>query len=188
MMRSVFQAGRICLRNGLRRGSPITTSFHTLKHRSHFHFHTHTPRKALQRIKSSRVLLLTALSPAAFVRLGEEGKEHGESSEIHMLEASRQELQEKDLDNSKGLLRALRQLGWAFDTYIFEPIATGFRFLHLVVIFVPVIVATPVVFFGSRKKERDNERAGTLWWYGFLVHSMERAGPAFIKVTQLPLF
>ena len=105
-----------------------------------------------------------------------------------MLEASRQELEEKDLDDSTGLLKILRQLGWAFDTYIFEPIATGFRFLHLVMIFVPVILTTPALLFGPRRKERDNERAGTLWWYGYLVHSMERAGPAFIKVTSFVLF
>jgi len=51
-----------------------------------------------------------------------------------------------------------------------------------VIIFVPVIVAIPAIWIGDRVKDRDNERKGTLWWYGFLVSSMERAGAAFIKV------
>jgi aarF domain-containing kinase len=78
-----------------------------------------------------------------------------------MLEASRKELEEQ---------------------YIVEPICTGLRFLHLVVIFVPVIVTIPALWLGQKQPGRENERSGTLWWYGFLVASMERAGAAFIKV------
>ena len=33
-------------------------------------------------------------------------------------------------------------------------------------------------------KDKDDERSGTLWWYSFLVHSMERSGAAFIKLGQ----
>ena len=100
-----------------------------------------------------------------------------------MLEASREEI-DNELpdwvgDSQHGIRRKLFVF---FDTYIIEPIATGFRFLHLVVIFVPVLVTIPAIWFGARIQDRDNERSGTLWWYGFLVHSMERAGAAFIKV------
>jgi aarF domain-containing kinase len=63
-------------------------------------------------------------------------------------------------------------------------LATTFRFFHLVIIFVPVIVTIPVVLIGPRRKDRDNERTTTLWWYGFLVNAMERSGPAFIKLGQ----
>ena len=56
------------------------------------------------------------------------------------------------------------------------------RFLPLVIIFVPVIVTIPAIWIGARRVDRDNERSGTLWWYGFLVSSMEKAGAAFIKV------
>jgi len=98
-----------------------------------------------------------------------------------MLEASRAELREqvpKMLEHSK-----IRRSIYKFlDYYIVEPIATGFRFLHLVIIFVPVILAVPVIWIGARDPHKDNERAGTIWWYGFLVASMERAGAAFIKV------
>jgi aarF domain-containing kinase len=101
-----------------------------------------------------------------------------------MLEMSREEIRKKIPDDIHGLNRFFRSVVFVVDQYIYEPIATSLRFLHLVIIFVPVIVTIPVIWFGGRKKDRDNERAGTLWWYGFLVTSMERAGPAFIKVSH----
>jgi aarF domain-containing kinase len=102
-----------------------------------------------------------------------------------MLEASRQELKDqvpRALKNSKKYRRGIY---FFVDMYIIEPIATGLRFLHLVVIFVPVIATMPAIWLGKRQKDKDNERSGTLWWYAFLVKSMERAGAAFIKVRLL---
>jgi len=29
---------------------------------------------------------------------------------------------------------------------------------------------------------KEGERWGAVWWYGFLVHQMQKAGPTFIKV------
>jgi len=81
--------------------------------------------------------------------------------------------------------RLFRSIKIAFLRYVFEPIATGIRFVQLVVIFVPVFVTIPVIFLGTRVPERDHERSGTLWWYQFLVKQMERAGPTFIKVGIL---
>lgn len=101
-----------------------------------------------------------------------------------MLEASRAEIAKEVPDDVRGLRRAWRGFYLFVDTVIIEPLATTFRFLHLFIIFVPVIITIPVVWLGSRRKARDNERTGTLWWYSFLVHSMERAGPAFIKVQK----
>ena len=98
------------------------------------------------------------------------------------MEASREEIEKKVDDNERGFLRFRHQVVYYVDMYIWEPVCTGLRFLHLVVIFVPVIVSIPALWIGSRDKKRDNERSGTLWWYWFLVKSMERAGPAFIKV------
>lgn len=131
-------------------------------------------------------MLLAALSPAAFVSIAEddENKNDGLTHEEHMLQLSRKELDEKVPDRLKNS-KKVRVGIWRFvDTWIVEPIATGFRFLHLVVIFVPVILSVPVIWFGARNPERDDERSGTLWWYGFLVSSMERAGAAFIKLGQ----
>jgi aarF domain-containing kinase len=99
-----------------------------------------------------------------------------------MLQISREEIRKKIPDDIHGLNRFCRRIFFFVDQYIYEPIATSLRFLRIVIIFVPVIVTIPAIWCGGRRKDRDNERAGTLWWYGFLVASMERAGPAFIKV------
>lgn len=131
-------------------------------------------------------MLLAALSPAAFVSIAEdnESPEGGQTHEGKMLEISRRELEEYVPQHLRGS-KTVRVGIWKFvDNWIAEPIATGLRFLHLVIIFVPVIAAVPIVWFGSRQAEKDNERSGTLWWYGFLVASMERAGAAFIKLGQ----
>ena len=101
-----------------------------------------------------------------------------------MLEMSREEISKKVPDNIHGLQRLYRTVIYVLDQYIYEPIATSLRFFHLLVIFVPVIVTVPVIWVGQRKKDKDNDRTGTVWWYGFLVNAMERAGPAFIKLGQ----
>ncbi|KAI0477551.1 ABC1 family protein [Xylariaceae sp. FL0804] len=126
-----------------------------------------------------------ALGTAAFVKLSEEdngGTE--ETAEGRMLEASREEL-EKIVDESESPLRRFAQRAVIFlDLYIWEPLCTGVRFCHLVLIFVPVILTVPMIWLGSRQPYHDNEKSGTLWWYSFLVSSMEAAGPAFIKLGQ----
>ncbi|KAE8440893.1 hypothetical protein EG329_006339 [Mollisiaceae sp. DMI_Dod_QoI] len=129
----------------------------------------------------------TSLSPLAFVELSEkdnDGTEH--TAESRMLAASRTELKEKKAVSSEvhGITRFKEHIIVWLDRYLWEPVCTGLRFLHLVFIFVPVIVSVPAIWVGSRDKERGGERKGCLWWYAFLVRGMERAGPAFIKLGQ----
>lgn len=64
---------------------------------------------------------------------------------------------------------------------IWEPLCTGARFLHLFVLFAPVILTSPMLFVGQPHNKRG-DRWGALWWYKFLVAQMQRAGPTFIKV------
>jgi aarF domain-containing kinase len=99
-----------------------------------------------------------------------------------MLEASRQEIKKEVKDDVRGWRRFRDWIILGVDLYFWEPLCTGLRFLHLVVIFVPVLACVPAIWVGTRVKNRHMERTGTLWWYWFLVKSMERAGPAFIKV------
>lgn len=101
-----------------------------------------------------------------------------------MLEVSRAEVRKGVSADSHGLARLGERIKYLIDLLIIEPVCTGVRFLQLVVIFVPVIITIPVIYFGNRQPSRDNERSGTLWWYGFLVNEMELAGPAFIKLGQ----
>lgn len=139
-------------------------------------------RQPPQRNRYGGKTLFALLSPAAFVRLSEEDNGDGKTPEEHMLEASRAEIQKGIPETVHGPRRSWQSLLLFLDTYFYEPIATGVRFLHLVVIFVPVILTVPVIWFGNRLGKHDHNRTGTVWWYRFLVHSMERAGPAFIKV------
>lgn len=180
-MRSVLTLGRLCLR-------PIPRIQPTAKCRLQL-----IPKRpftngrgAFRSPPRSRGLLLAtaaALSPAAFVLLSEKDNEGTEqTSEGRMLQASREEIAKKVHDDERGFLRFRHNVVFYLDLYIWEPLCTGLRFLHLVVIFVPVLVSIPALWIGPRDKKRGFERSGTLWWYWFLVKSMERAGPAFIKV------
>jgi aarF domain-containing kinase len=102
-----------------------------------------------------------------------------------MLEESEREREElrRPPEDRPFVVRIVRDIRLLVDSWIIEPIATGLRFAHLLVIFVPVILTIPLVFIGPRSTEWSGERAGTIWWYAFLVRSMERAGPTFIKVS-----
>lgn len=179
-MRVASLLGRQCLRSAIRRPLfrqiPVARLIHTQL--------SVRPRIPLTRSKRRGRILYALLTPAAFVRLSEEDNGDGKTPEEHMLEASREEIRKGVPDSAHGLTRAWKELYLFLDLYIYEPIATGFRFLHLTVIFVPVIATIPVIWVGRRVKERESERSGTLWWYDFLVRSMERAGPAFIKVKS----
>lgn len=128
-----------------------------------------------------------ALVAATFVGLSEKGSAApDDTAQGLMLEVSREEIKKTVSESegeSDGILTHLgRHVVLFLDLYVWEPICTGFRFLQLAAIFVPVLLTVPVIWVGSRQPDRDNERTGTLWWYGFLVQSMEWAGPAFIKV------
>ena len=177
-MRTVLTLGRLCLRQKPQR---LVTSI--ARHERHYSFPTtwrvfHKPPKP----PKGRIFIWSLLSPAAFVALSEEDSGDGKTPEEHMLEASRAEIAKDIPEDVHGLSRVWKSIYLFADSWIFEPLATTFRFLHLVIIFVPVIGTIPMVWLGTRQRNHDNERSGTLWWYSFLVRSMERAGPAFIKV------
>jgi aarF domain-containing kinase len=184
-MRTLFTLGRACGRRGLFAAinAPRIPRRQACFARWTQKYNLKDPRQ-----RFSRTIWLTAaaavLSPAAFLEISEEGKHDGKTGEMHMLEASRAEISKKVPSDVHGLKKVYRSIIYVLDQYVYEPLATTFRFFHLVIIFVPVLVTVPAIWLGSRRKDQDNERTGTLWWYGFLVTSMERAGPAFIKLGQ----
>ncbi|WFD34508.1 hypothetical protein MCUN1_001349 [Malassezia cuniculi] len=75
-------------------------------------------------------------------------------------------------------------------TYVVEPLGILKRFIYLALLFSPVILLAPIVFFGKRRTYMRRgvkicgERAGALWWFDLLVAQMERAGPTFVKLGQ----
>ncbi|ATY65096.1 ubiquinone biosynthesis protein, putative [Cordyceps militaris CM01] len=191
-MRVELLLGRFTLRSGLRQASGFKPT--SLVFRPQCARYLHAPRRIPWRGSGKRsngsALRASAggaaaIGTAAFVKLAQ--KDNGgtdETGELRMLELSREEIRKAVDNNDRGLSRLVHEALLFLDLYIWEPIFTGVRFLHLVAIFVPVIVSVPIVWLGRRLPERDDERQGTLWWYGFMVKAMELAGPAFIKLGQ----
>jgi aarF domain-containing kinase len=184
-MQSVCGIGRACLRQHIPRARPVLRQSHLQGAFRRWNstggrwFWTSPPRR-------NGLLWAAAvgLSPLAFVQMSEKDNEGTEqTAEGRMLEASRKEIKKEVSSDVHGFRRFRDHIIVFVDLYIREPICTGLRFLHLVVIFVPVLVSVPAIWVGKRDPNRGRERSGTLWWYWFLVKSMERAGPAFIKVS-----
>ncbi|KAM0817301.1 putative ABC1 atypical kinase-like domain-containing protein [Seiridium cardinale] len=189
-MRTIFLFGRLCARQTASKAHPriprsTNTSFtrwqSTFRHGHRSQWQNPPPRKYMLYATVQSV----ALGTAAFVKLAEKDNEGTEwTSEERMLQVSREEIEKSKDETSRGFTRLRHNVVYYLDAYFWEPICTGVRFLHLVVIFVPVILTVPAIWFGSRQPECDNERTGTLWWYRFLVQAMEWSGPAFIKLGQ----
>jgi len=99
-----------------------------------------------------------------------------------MLEASRSEIEPAVDDDERGVPRLAHGIVIFVVEWVWEPLCTGLRFLHLAAIFAPAILAVPAIWIGRRRPDRGNETTGALWWYGVLVRSLEMAGPSFIKV------
>lgn len=183
-MRPVLLLGRNCARRAFSQAPKTTISFgrwhSTIRHR--------LPGPSSWRNSQSKTRILratahAALGTAAFVKLSEKDSTSAEgTAEGRMLEVSRDELKKKVEADEKGLYRFGHKIFIFFDSYLWEPLCTGIRFVELVFIFIPVIISVPAIWFGSRQPNHDNERSGTLWWYNLLVKAMETAGPAFIKV------
>lgn len=177
--------GRQCFRQGLPRPAVIRRAVHASAAGRLFA----TPRFRGSSIRWAGVATGAAtgaaLSPLALVALGNDEADSGDTThEEAMLAESRRELAAQVPKALQHSTRYRRGIYLLIEAYIIEPIATGLRFLHLVALFVPVLVTIPVIWLGARQVHRGNERSGTLWWYGHLVLSMERAGAAFIKLGQ----
>jgi len=155
------------------------------------------PRQSRNYGRIPRTPFLLGLAAAATIPLVSqpandevEAEEDEPTLEQSLLDTSEEERkgQTYSINQDRSIFyRVWRRIKVTFVRYLYEPIATGLRFVQLVVIFVPVLVTIPVIFIGPRIPESDNERSGTLWWYQFLVRQMEHAGATFIKVSIIPL-
>ena len=184
-----FLRGSFCLnRGGTTRRLLIRTStpspFHPFRP-------TKCPRAPTRNVRGTAPVtgkvLFAALTPLAFLELAEGGSGHGKTGQDIMLENSREEVQKSVQKDVGGLSSVRQRISVFLWCYIYDPLATGVRFLHLVVIFAPVVLTIPSVWFGRKVTAHHGTRSGTLWWYNFLVSAMQRAGPAFIKVSQYPI-
>ncbi|KAI0639579.1 ABC1-domain-containing protein [Trametes polyzona] len=84
-------------------------------------------------------------------------------------------------ESDRSLLR--RILAFVRERLI-EPILTAKRFVYLCCVFVPVLLAAPMLIVGQPEEQLAGDRWGAVWWYGFLTSQMQRAGPTFIKLAQ----
>ncbi|KAI0420814.1 putative ubiquinone biosynthesis protein [Xylaria grammica] len=187
-MRSLHFLTRFCARQIIPRAPIGSTTTKLGRSSSTFRyalFRTAPGRKYQPRGRVLKAAVGGVLGTAVFVGLSE--RDNGgteQTAEGRMLRASTEEL-ERTVDEEKtGLSRWAQEAGLFLDVYLWEPLCTGVRLCHLIVIFVPVILSVPAIWFGRRQPDHSNERSGTLWWYNFLVWSMEAAGPAFIKLGQ----
>ncbi|KAH9858023.1 ABC1-domain-containing protein [Lenzites betulinus] len=78
----------------------------------------------------------------------------------------------------------LRRIITFFRDRLIEPILTAKRFVYLCCIFVPVLLAAPMLLVGQPETKLGGDRWGAVWWYGFLTSQMQCAGPTFIKLAQ----
>jgi aarF domain-containing kinase len=190
----------------LRRSAPTWTASirHTTRHSGNLRCHS---SQAFQRHASLRgtfysnaqlrALCLGTLTTAALaLTVTQQGAEaeaeappgaaDKTTEELMLAESERERRARSVPDEDCSLVRQLFRTTQLFVIdYIIEPLATGFRFVTLVAIFAPVILTVPLIYVGERVSSKSDERTGTLWWYGFLVASLERAGPTFIKVESL---
>ncbi|KAJ5659120.1 hypothetical protein N7507_005571 [Penicillium longicatenatum] len=141
------------------------------------------PKQTPRRGRVTGGLVMSALAPGAFLKLAEVDDPE-KTGEMQMLEASRDEIRKAVSPDARGLKRVWQSLSVTFYYYVYDPIATGLRFLHLFVIFMPVVITVPAIWLGRAVGSKNGAQTGTLWWYRFLVKAMERAGPAFIKLGQ----
>src|ERR1700722_964678 len=67
---------------------------------------------------------------------------------------------------------------------VWETVLTTTRFVYLFILFIPVIISSPMLLVGVPEKKYGWDRWGAVWWYNLLVNRMEAAGPTFVKVRM----
>ncbi|SCU87272.1 LAME_0D09428g1_1 [Lachancea meyersii CBS 8951] len=87
------------------------------------------------------------------------------------------------------LTRWLTRAWFQFKDRVLEPVLTAWRFLELSFLFVPVLLAFPISYFGHMVRVSGSTKSvkstyGALLWYRLLRFVLELAGPSFIKLGQ----
>lgn len=183
-MRTAVLVGRFCLKSSGRPLFRLPQQQYQRSSRPPAWIRGPSKAHPLRRAPVIGGVLMAALAPSVFLKLAEESDDNETTGEMQMLEVSREEIRKRVRADARGLSRLCQSLSVLWYYYVYDPIATGFRFLHLVVIFMPVVVTVPAIWLGRRLQDHNGSCTGTIWWYQFLVNAMERAGPAFIKVGQ----
>ncbi|KAK6464245.1 putative ABC1 family protein, mitochondrial precursor [Scheffersomyces coipomensis] len=114
-----------------------------------------------------------------------------ETYKMGLFEASQQE-EKQQYDNYRrqllnGSLGVIYYVYFTVEDYILDPLITFTRFLELSAIFLPVLISSPICFFGRRIRDKNSTeriRSGAKLWFAYLRWSAEMAGASFIKLGQ----
>lgn len=115
-----------------------------------------------------------------------------ETYEMGLYDASQQEeidqfqlYRDDNLHKANKILRFLYFIKYSIDDYVIDPIITFRRFLELSLLFVPVLLSSPICWFGRKDKSTgEHIRSGAKLWYMYLRWTAEKAGASFIKLGQ----
>lgn len=114
-----------------------------------------------------------------------EVKQDAETFEMGLYYASQQEETDQydeyrsdKLHHQNYLRRAWYYVKFTVIDCVIDPLVTFYRFIELSCIFVPVLFAYPVVFYGRK------HQIGAKLWYKYIRWSAELAGASFIKLGQ----
>ncbi|KAI8082860.1 uncharacterized protein BX664DRAFT_339245 [Halteromyces radiatus] len=100
--------------------------------------------------------------------------------ELSSIQANTKISRGEDISNSR-IKQWMKHILHFLDHWLLEPLLTLRRFVHILLLFTPVLLSSPALVLGNVKNE---DTSGSLWWYDFLATQMERAGPSFIKLAQ----
>ncbi|KAF6007367.1 hypothetical protein HII12_004528 [Brettanomyces bruxellensis] len=103
----------------------------------------------------------------------------GDTFEMELYNASNREYEQeikakREKEVSRKYVGILLRIRYLVQDYILEPLITLSRLCELTILFFPVILSYPIVFFGHRN--RKGEHAGALRWYKFVRIAAETAG------------
>lgn len=167
-----------------------------------------TRRDPTRATGSPKILFLLGTALFAFIAVGTSSRslraeappeQLAENDGVQFAKSVEETESEERRQHGNPVVRWLYVVGDAVQDYVIEPLGTAKRFLVLVFLFMPVLLTMPMLLIGRRReggrrrgrrlaKAEGGTRWGSLWWYGFLVKQMERAGPTFIKVSWLMPF
>ncbi|SCU94652.1 LANO_0E07536g1_1 [Lachancea nothofagi CBS 11611] len=121
----------------------------------------------------------------------------GDTFEMGLYKASQNELARHVLEKRSRQLahcrskitRWLSRVWFQFKDKVLEPVLTTWRFVELSILFFPVLLMYPIMYFGHKVKISNSAKSvnttyGALLWYRLLRHVLELAGPSFIKLGQ----
>ncbi|EMG48384.1 ABC1 family protein, mitochondrial, putative [Candida maltosa Xu316] len=93
---------------------------------------------------------------------------------------------EEKKNHANAIVRYFYYIRFAIEDYVIDPMITFARFLELSCIFVPVLLVSPICWFGRKHRTEDGDlvRTGATLWYRYLRWSAEVAGASFIKLGQ----